>query len=186
MIPQKHCYPWQFQPVQETTILKANLHTNYHAKIEFDYQNPQQIECIIKKLSPFILMLLQNPQPWVPWTSFENHPRHSSPYFAVTTYLQNLFSSSPNLHSHFPNKNWLKVVSFRIPNPHKAKECMPYPIPPSGTWTPLLNHPTKNSSIISLCYSPHLWEWLMLILHFSPMAFGNFSKQKLIKLTKRR
>ena len=134
-----------------------------------------------KKWPPFILMLLQNLQPLVPRTGFDNHPPHSSPYFTVTTSLHNLFSSNPNLHGHFPNKDWLKVVSFWIPNPHKPKECIPYPIPPSGAWSYWLQIEFYKLGHYNKChlfiYASSSW---CPFNQLNELAYGNFTRLKSI------
>ena len=94
-------------------------------------------------------MLLHKPHPRTPLPSLEVHPHHSSPNLRATTLLQNLVSSIPNCHNHFPSKALLKVVNFLTPNPPFFK----------GAHT--LSHPTKwvleSSHKKSLCNLSIYW-----------------------------
>ena len=92
--------------------------SNSTGNISFKGWSPHQIPCQNwiqlpeprtnwmhrKKWSPFILMLLQYPQPWVHQTGFDNHPPHSSPFFTISTCLQNFSPPTQTSIVTFPTK----------------------------------------------------------------------------------
>ena len=65
---------------------------------------PQSKYSLLKSSHPMRILLYKPPHPCTPLPSLDVHPLHFSPNLRVTTLLQSLVSSIPNLHNHFPSK----------------------------------------------------------------------------------
>ena len=99
------------------SLEEVDPHTNYLAKISL-YSPPQSQAKYFGKMPPNPYNYLSTNRNHVHPTQFRGPSPHASPNF--TTLLQSLISSNPKLHSHFPNKTLLNVVSFLIPKPPLA------------------------------------------------------------------
>ena len=63
------------------------------------------------------LIFFHKPTPYGPLTGLVHQPSHSQPYFTSISCLQRASLSIQNLHSHFPSKTSLKILTFLIPKP---------------------------------------------------------------------